>query len=100
MDDLFEIVKYRRSIRRYKPDPISDELLLKIMEAGRWAPSGDNNQPWRFIIVRDSEIMKKMGEIAKEGSGRRFAAEFFTGRMQERFASSKIRKNEKKPSSN
>jgi nitroreductase len=86
MDDLFEIVKHRRSIRRYKAEPISDELLMKIMEAGRWAPSGDNNQPWRFIIVRDPEIMRQMGEIAKEGSGRRFAAEFFTGRMQERFA--------------
>ncbi len=82
---LLEVMKTRRSIRRYKPDGVSDELLNIIMEAGRWAPSGDNNQPWRFIVVRDPEIKKKMGEIAREGSGRRFAAEFFTGRMQDRF---------------
>ena len=85
-DDLLKIMKYRRSIRRYKPDDVPNELLDIIMEAGRWAPSGDNNQPWRFIVVRDPEVKGKMGEIAKEGSGRRFAAEFFTGRMQDRFA--------------
>ena len=96
MDDLLEIVKTRRSIRRYKRDPVPDELLMKIMEAGRWAPSGDNNQPWRFIVVRDPEIMDKLGKIAKEGSGRRFAAEFFTGRMQERFAKLKDPEKRKK----
>ena len=96
MDDLLDIVKTRRSIRRYKREPVPDELLMKIMEAGRWAPSGDNNQPWRFIVVRDPEIMDKLGKIAKEGSGRRFAAEFFTGRMQERFAKLKDPEKRKK----
>lgn len=85
MDDLLEIMKTRRSIRRYKETDVSDELLEKIMEAGRWSPSGDNAQPWRFIVVRDPEIKKALGKIATEGSGRRFTAEYFTGRMQERF---------------
>jgi nitroreductase len=55
------------------------------MEAGRWSPSGDNAQPWRFIVVRDPRVKKAMGKIATEGSGRRFTAEYFTGHMQERF---------------
>jgi nitroreductase len=85
MDDLLEIMKARRSIRRYKPRHVPDELLEKMMEAGRWSPSGDNGQPWRFIVVRDPETKKALGKMAAEGSGRRFTAEYFTGRMHERF---------------
>jgi nitroreductase len=85
MEDLLKIIKTRRSIRRYKEKDVPDELLEKIIEAGRWSPSGDNGQPWRFIIVRDPETKKALGKIAAEGSGRRFTAEYFTGRMQERF---------------
>ncbi|MBW2205809.1 MAG: nitroreductase family protein, partial [Deltaproteobacteria bacterium] len=84
-DAILDIMKTRRSIRRYKQKDVPDELLYKIMEAGRWSPSGDNGQPWRFIIVRDHETKKVLGKIATEGSGRRFTAEYFTGRMQERF---------------
>ena len=85
MNDLLELMKTRRSIRRYKDKDVPDELLEKIMEAGRWAPSGDNGQAWRFIVVRDYETRKALSRIATEGSGRRFTAEFFTGRMEERF---------------
>ena len=85
MDDLLELMKTRRSIRRYQDKDVPDELLAKIMEAGRWAPSGDNWQPWRFIVVRDLETKKALSRIATEGSGRRFTAEFFTGRLDERF---------------
>jgi len=85
MDDLLELMKTRRSIRRYKKKDVPDELLEKIMEAGRWAPSGDNGQPWRFIVVRDFETKKALSRIATEGSGRRFTAEYFTGRLDERF---------------
>jgi nitroreductase len=85
MEDLLKIIKTRRSIRRYKEKDVPDELLENIIEAGRWSPSGDNGQPWRFIIVRNPETKKALGKIAAEGSGRRFTAEYFTGRMQERF---------------
>jgi nitroreductase len=84
-DAILDIMKTRRSIRRYKKKVVPDELLYKIMEAGRWSPSGDNGQPWRFIIVRDPDTKKALGKIATEGSGRRFTAEYFTGKMQERF---------------
>jgi nitroreductase len=85
MDDLLKLIKSRRAIRRYKDRYVPDELLEKIIEASRWSPSGDNGQPWRFIVVRDPETKKALGKIATEGSGRRFTAEYFTGRMQERF---------------
>lgn len=84
-NEILEIMKFRRSIRRYKKKDVPDELLYKIMEAGRWAPSGDNAQPWRFIVVRNLETKRVLGTIATEGSGRRFTAEYFTGRMHERF---------------
>lgn len=56
--DVFEAIRARRSVRRYKPGPIADAHLGKILEAGRLAPSAGNRQPWRFIIVQD-EIRKK-----------------------------------------
>lgn len=65
MDDILEIIKSRRSIRNYKKEKIKDEDILKILEAGRWAPSASNNQPWRFIVVKDQELIKKIGDACK-----------------------------------
>ena len=53
---LLDFIKARRSTRRYSAEPVSDEMLNAILEAGRWAPSGNNNQPWRFCVVRDPEM--------------------------------------------
>ncbi len=50
--DLLEGIYTRRSIRQYTGEPVSDELLKEIIKAGTWAPSGLNNQPWRFVVVR------------------------------------------------
>lgn len=85
MDDILELIRTRRSIRKYKPDDVPDELINKILEAGRWAPSGENSQPWRFIVVRDREHIRQVGETAGWGSRRRFTAESRTGHMQWRF---------------
>ena len=65
MNDILEIIKSRRSIRNYKNEKIKDEEILKIVEAGRWAPSASNNQPWRFIIVQNVELIKKIGDACK-----------------------------------
>jgi nitroreductase len=54
--DLMEAIKGRRSIRKYKPDPIPEDVLQKIMEAVRWAPSWANTQCWEVIIVKDPNI--------------------------------------------
>jgi len=62
--DLFETVEKRRSIRKFKPNPIPDKDLKKILEAGRLAPSGGNRQPWSFIVVRKPETKKKLAAVA------------------------------------
>ena len=59
-DSFMELAKARRSIRRFKPDPIPDEYVDKIIEAARWAPSGYNTQPWDFVVVKDKEIKENI----------------------------------------
>jgi nitroreductase len=85
-DATLKVIQDRRSVREFTNEPISDHDLDLILEAARQAPSGENAQPWRFIIVKDEATRKKMGAIAGGGSGRRFTAEFVTKKMQERFA--------------
>jgi nitroreductase len=62
--DLFEAIEKRRSIRKFKPHPIPQEDLKKILEAGRLAPSGGNRQPWRFIVVKNAETKKALAAAA------------------------------------
>jgi len=64
--DVFEAIKGRRSIRAYKPNPIPDELLSKILEAAQWAPSAGNRQARDFIIVRDPEVKRGLCKAALE----------------------------------
>lgn len=59
------MIKTRRSIRKFKPDQIPDNLIDQILEAGRWAPSGQNNQPWRFAVVRDRELVKEISQLTR-----------------------------------
>lgn len=49
--DILEVIKTRRSIRKFKPDPISDEIINEILEAAVWAPSHRNSQPWEFALI-------------------------------------------------
>ncbi len=58
--DVREVIKRRRSIRRFKPDLIPDEKIKILLESARLAPSGTNTQPWRFIIVKDEKTKKKL----------------------------------------
>lgn len=57
MADFFEVVKERRSVRRYTTDPVSEEDIQTVLEAGRWAPTGGNMQPYEFVVVRDQELL-------------------------------------------
>jgi 5,6-dimethylbenzimidazole synthase len=61
--DLYDAIKGRRDIRSYfKPDPIPDEVLAKILLAAHLAPSVGYSQPWNFIIIRDENIKRKVKE--------------------------------------
>lgn len=56
--ELMDIIKKRKSVRKYTPKPIEREKLIKCIEAARLAPSVDNLQPWRFIVIDDPEMKK------------------------------------------
>ncbi len=58
--ELFEAIKNRRSVRRFTSDPVSDEKIEDILEAGRWAPSWGNTQCWRFVVVRDPAVRAEL----------------------------------------
>jgi nitroreductase len=62
---LFEIIKTTRSMRRLRPDPVPDELVRQIVEAGVCAPSGGNMQRWRFLVITDPAIKQSVGAFYK-----------------------------------
>lgn len=66
IDALLSLMKNRRSIRSYRPDPIPDGYVEKILEAGRWAPSSANSQPWDFIVIRDAKTKAQIHSIILE----------------------------------
>jgi len=61
---VLDLLKGRRSIRRYRPDPVPDEMVEQLLEAGRWAPSASNRQPWAFIVVRDEAVRREVAQHA------------------------------------
>jgi len=81
IDQFLELVKKRRSIRQFKADPVPDEYIQKIVDAGRWAMSGANGQPWEFIVIRDKEVMRQLYEAGAESERQTAALE--TSRTQE-----------------
>lgn len=58
--DFYQVIKTRRSIRSYRPDPIPEEKLKRVLEAARLAPSGNNRQPWKFILIGDQNIKRRL----------------------------------------
>ena len=60
--DFYEVIRTRRSIRSYKPDPVPDEVLMRVLEAARISPSGSNRQPWKFIIVKDENLRRRVAQ--------------------------------------
>ncbi len=66
IDDLLVLMQQRRTIRAYKPDPVPEDHINKILEAGRWAPSSANSQPWDFIVVKDATLKQKIHEVILE----------------------------------
>ncbi|NOR21371.1 MAG: nitroreductase, partial [Candidatus Aminicenantes bacterium] len=69
---VLEVIQKRRSVRKYKEDPIPEKDLMRVLEAARLAPSGKNFQPWKFIIVKDKALKEK---LAQASAGQFFMAE-------------------------
>lgn len=70
--DIFEAIAIRSSIRSYRPDPIEEDKLQRILEATRLAPSAINDQPYKFIVVRDARLRQ---ELARACHGQMLVAE-------------------------
>jgi nitroreductase len=58
-----EVIRKRRSIRKYRPEPVPEQYLLQLIEAARQAPSAMNLQPWRYVLVKESTVIKKIAEF-------------------------------------
>lgn len=66
MNEVLSVIRSRRSVRRYRPDPIPEETLNRIIEAGLWAPSACNEQSWHFTVVTNRELIDRMSAVSKE----------------------------------
>jgi nitroreductase len=88
---LFDIIRTTRSMRRLKPDPVPNELVRKILEAGACAPSGGNMQRWRFLVIHDPKIKETVGVLYKRAWDEQVAPRYRSGEpapgtSRERFA--------------
>jgi nitroreductase len=77
--DLFEIIRTIRSMRRLKPDPVPNELIRKILEAGVCAPRGRNMQRWRFLVIRDPKVKETVGALYKRAWDEQVAPRYRAG---------------------
>ncbi len=66
IDEFVELAKRRRDIHRFKPDPVPNEYIEKMLEAARFAMSGANGQPWEFIVVKNEETKNRIAEAMAE----------------------------------
>lgn len=60
MNPFLDLIQSRRSIRRYLPDPVPNEVIEQLLAAATWAPSAHNRQPWRFVVVADAENRQRL----------------------------------------
>jgi nitroreductase len=65
--DPYDAILSRRSVRSYRPDPVSRELLAKVIDAGRLAPTARNEQPWEFVVVTDKAKLRQIADITDHG---------------------------------
>ncbi len=82
MADILDVITSRRSIRHYTADPVPNGVIMKILEAARWAPTGENYQPWKLIVVKDQEKKEAIARLSKIGTGSRGTAEWSMNLLQ------------------
>ena len=64
MNEVLEAIQNRRTIRRFKQEVVPREKIEAVLNAGRWAQSFNNAQPWKFIVIQDNEAKRRLGEEA------------------------------------
>ncbi len=65
--ETFDAIRTVLAVRHFKDTPISEPIVRQIVEAGHLTASGGNSQPWHFIVVRDKEILRRLGQLARTG---------------------------------
>ena len=68
MSTIIDTIKSRRSVRDFTDDPVSKDNINIILDAGRWAPSGLNNQPWRYIVVQERDTIEQVATCTHYGN--------------------------------
>ena len=66
--EVYECVRSRLTVRSFKPDPVPDTVVRRILRSAQWAPTSRNQQPGQFIVIRDRETLESIGRIAASGS--------------------------------
>jgi nitroreductase len=66
VNDLLKNIYSRRSVRDYLPDDVPDDIIRELIRAGTYAPTAANKQPWRFVVIKNRELIKKLSNKAKE----------------------------------
>jgi coenzyme F420-0:L-glutamate ligase/coenzyme F420-1:gamma-L-glutamate ligase len=75
MDDLLELIRTRRSIRRYRPEPIAAAIITELLDAATWAPSAHNRQPWRFVVITGQATKHRLATAMGDSLRRDLAAD-------------------------
>jgi len=65
---VIDAITTRRSVRQFTKEPVSDEAVDQILESGLWAPSGKNNQPWKFAVIRDLTLKEPLAGLTHSRS--------------------------------
>lgn len=85
MTDIWDVLHNRRSVRKYKPTPVPDADILKIIDAARMAPTSGNQQPWKFLVVKDKNLINHMMDGCVNGYLSRYDANPGTTESREQF---------------
>jgi len=65
--EVFDAIRTMQAVRQYQDRPVPDDVLRRVLEAGRLTASGMNAQPWHFIVVQDPETLRQLGTLARTG---------------------------------
>jgi len=86
--DVYDAIYARRDVRRFRPDPVSDEVLYRVLDAAHHAGSVGFMQPWNFVVIRSSEMKQQVNELFLQENER--AAANYSGQRKELYESLKL----------
>jgi nitroreductase len=81
--NIWEVFLKRRSVRKFRPDAIPEGDITKIIDAARMAPTSGNQQPWKFLVIRDRKLIDRMIEACAQGSAKNFTPNGMNGTKEE-----------------